>query len=538
MASGKPPAFDPGYGPADSKSDASSVKSSGGFSFYSAGSDAAGGRIPKRRHPDISKLGVPEWYSGDPPPAPEMPGTAPPAETPAHTMAHSTVMHATDAGAKPWLGIVLYSHAIAASPVPMYHNGAKIAGEVRMILDKAVHLSSIDVWFALTSETARDVFIPPVLTMTACLWNYKQGHPSAMGAAANFKGKFPAGTFVFPFEFPALPADTVVKCPDREVGKKKARLPLPPTYSVNGVGEFSGSIKYAVGVNVTREGLGSVDDEFDMKVQYLPLSRALPRVKTPFPCLPTRQDWPFTREVVGGWTLTPFGGHARLGEEVVEVEGILGIEAPAVYTAGEMLEFSLVLWSASPRALAALAQPGAIDVGFYKSDLSALDALDPKVSSRDHRKLERLARGRIWRADAGAPAEDAPAPEYVLVDLTTSAGAEKTDLVRLDGAVRVPACSHPSFRYASMAREYLLVLVFRHPQHTHVSPNALFVEAPVWYVLNRFEHQAETGAARADLSVKGPVIPVGDETVRLAAKMGHVTTQVRPTTRTQRLAAF
>jgi len=86
---------------------------------------------------------------------------------------------------------------------------------------------------------------------------------------------------------------------------------------------FSGNIKYTVGVNIVFDGFGGIDDEFDMQGQYLPLCKPLPRVKTPFPYIPTREDWPFSREVVGGWTLTPFGGRGRLGEEMVEVEGIV-----------------------------------------------------------------------------------------------------------------------------------------------------------------------------------------------------------------------
>jgi hypothetical protein len=89
------------------------------------------------------------------------------------------------------------------------------------------------------------------------------------------------------------------------------------------LGGFSGNIKYRVSVNVTRNGFGSVDDQFDTEVQYLPLAKALPRVKTPFPYFPTREDWPFVREVVGGWTLTPFGGRGRIGQEMVEVEGLV-----------------------------------------------------------------------------------------------------------------------------------------------------------------------------------------------------------------------
>ncbi|KAF7330893.1 hypothetical protein MVEN_02428800 [Mycena venus] len=624
---GKPSPNGPGDGslPISSKrnmkSYASSVKSSGGASmrslaesissFYST-LTGSGPRVPKRRRADISRLGVPEWYADEPPPLQAMPGTAPPSEAPAFSIAHSRVMHATDANVEPWLSVVLYSHAPATNPMPMYHNGDKIAGEVRMVLNKPESLSSIDVWFVLKSDSVVDMQKPPILTMTANLWNRKKGDPRAMAAGGGpFKGKFPEGTFVFPFQFPALPTDTVVKHPDEERRKNKGRVPLPPTYFLAMVGSFSGNIKYTIGVNVAREGIASIDEEFDADIQYLPLARPLPREKTPFPFLPTREDWPFAREVVGGWSLTPFGGRGRLGEELVEVEGILGIQEPAVYTAGQTLEFSLMLWSANPLALEALAQPGAIEVAYYKNDLFALDALNPKNSSRKNRKLERLAPGRIWLTDAGKPADDEPAPECALVKLPEPSGGPKSPtspvgssrvkgasssrmqqvwvadsddadnatlpgdasepekggdnepppsptpsfdglddvpdperVVRLDGEVRVPACSHPSFRFSSMAREYILHILIKHPQYSHISPSAtgIIAEVPVWYVLNRFGHLAPDAAQNAvdhtTLPVKGAVIPVGDDAVRLPATVGHVTTQKRPTFRAQRVAAF
>ncbi|KAJ6463254.1 hypothetical protein C8R47DRAFT_1157604 [Mycena vitilis] len=526
------------------KSYASSIKSSGGasmrslaesmFSFYSAVT-GSGPRVPKRRRPDYSKLGVPEWYAEDPPPLVAMPGTGPPSKFPPFITAHSTVMHATDAGVEPWLAVVLHSHAptSSSSVMPMYHNAAKITGEVRMVLANPTSLSSIDVWFVLRSDSVVDFQKLPILSMTANLWNRKKGNPRAMADGSGpFKGKFPAGTYIFPFQFAALPEDTIVKHPNEERRQNQGRVPLPPTYHLGMVGSFSGNIKHTIGVNVTREGIGSVDEEFDVDVQYLPLAKPLPRVKTPFPYLPTREDWPFAREVVGGWTLTPFGGRGRLGEEIAELEGILGIQEPAVRTGGQTLEFSLILWSANPLALEALAQPGAIEVGYYKTDIFSLDALNPKNTSRKNRKLERLAEGRVWSTDAGRPADDAPRPECTLVkvpesspgskppnssgsgvgssrikvasssrmqqvwtadtvdashdtlvgDVSTLAiktgdPAEPEDenaerapsptpsleglddlpdperVVRLDGEIRVPACSHPSFRFTNMARE-------------------------------------------------------------------------------------
>ncbi|KAJ7727877.1 hypothetical protein B0H16DRAFT_1894247 [Mycena metata] len=607
---------------------ASSVKSSGGASmrslaesvssFYST-ITGSGPRVPKRRRADFSRLGAPaEWFADEPPPLKEMPGTAAPSEIPPFHMAHSTIMPPTTAGAEPWLGLVLYSNAPQTSTMPMYHNGAKVTGEVRMVIDKPTNLSSVDVWLVLKSDTVVDILKPPMLTFLVNVWNRKKGDPrAATGGSPPFKGKFPAGTFIFPFEFPALPADTIVKHPDDEKRKNQARVPLPPTYHVAVVGGFSGNIQHIVGINVTREGLGSINEEFDNPVQYLPLTRALSRVKTPFPYLPLREDWPFARELVGGWSLTPFGGRGRLGEELVEFEGILGIQEPAVYTAGQTLEFSLLLWSANPLALEALAQPGAIEVGYYKSDIFSVDALNPKNSSRKNRRLARLAEGRTWVSDDGRPADDAPRPECVLVKLpepttptktptsplasstagssrvkgappsrmaqvwtadaddadeTTLAGdvdpskdkdesedrppspapsfegmddmSDPERVIRLDGEVLVPAGSHPSFRYANMAREYLLHILIRHPQYSHISPAAtgIVAEVPVWYVVDRFGHLTPGVASNevdlASLPIKGPTIAVPEDAVRLPPSTGAVTTQKRPTNRAERMAAF
>lgn len=202
----------------------------------------------------------------------------------------------------------------------------------------------------------------------------------------------------------------------------------------------------------------------------------------------------------------------------------LGCQEPAVYTAGQLLEFSLLLWSPNPLALEALGQPSAIEVGIYKSDLFSMHVLAPRTSSRKNRHLTKLAGGRVWREDDGRPGDDEPIPEIKLVNLpesqTAGTGAkgmpgsaasgshtvkgarssrmqevwtednepdertsaeadsksspstervpsptpsledidfddgQQTDhFLRLQGEVRVPPCSHPSFRYSNMGRE-------------------------------------------------------------------------------------
>ncbi|KAK7039678.1 hypothetical protein R3P38DRAFT_3468419 [Favolaschia claudopus] len=621
------------------KSYAASVKSAGGatirslaesmLSFYSM-ITLGGTRVPKRRRPDFSTLGVPQWYAEDPPPAPLMPGTDVPSPIPAiYTSATAGVLHARNEGEKPWLGIVLYSHAHPNnSQRPIYHQAAQVQGEVRVLFKKPVKVGSIDIWLTVASDSVLDIFKPPMLGMTATLWNREKGHPKTP-TGRPLEGKFPKGTFVFPFEFPELPTDTLVKHPSDTKIRNQARVPMPPSYFISKVTGFSGNISYVVGVNIVFDGIGGIDDEFDMPFQYMPLFKPLPQVKTLFPFIPTREDWPFKREVIGGWTLTPFGGRGRLGEEMVEVEGILGVQEPAVYTAGQTIEFSLLLWSTNPLALEALGQSAAIEVGLYKSDIFALDVMNPRTSTRKNRYLTKVAPGRTWRTDDGRPDDDAPEPEFHMVQLPdppspgskpqlspaaggshrvkgapssrmkemwveddktemaesekavvqdgveepdnidskqkenqdsfaadseTLAGSERaphrpTDhFVRLDGEVKVPVCSHPSFRYTHMGREYVVHLIISHPQYSHISPNAtgLLAEFPIWYVVDRFSHLppgvANAGAGRpqdfSKLPVTGTTIAVGPDAVRAPVSVGVPTTEKRPTGKYTRYFAF
>ena len=91
----------------------------------------------------------------------------------------------------------------------------------------------------------------------------------------------------------------------------------------------------------------------------------------------------------------------------------------------------------------------------------------------------------------------------------------------------------------------MLHILIRHPQYAHISPSGtgIVAEVPVWYVLNRFGGGAPTQAGqapeqRAALPMKGAELAVGADAVRLPKRIGHVTTQKRPTSRVQRVAAF
>ncbi|KAK7026628.1 hypothetical protein R3P38DRAFT_3268373 [Favolaschia claudopus] len=94
-----------------------------------------------------------------------------------------------------------------------------------------------------------------------------------------------------------------------------------------------------------------------------------------------------------------------------------------------------------------------------------------------------------------------------------------------------------------MAREYVLQLLIKHPQYSHISPTGpgIVAEVPVWYVVNRFSQPgapSEGGVDFTTLPIKGDAIPVGEGAVRLPLREGNVTTEKRPTFRVQRVAAF
>ncbi|KAF7318844.1 hypothetical protein HMN09_00219900 [Mycena chlorophos] len=708
-----------------SRSITSSIRSSGAASLRSIASLAesmvsfysmltgGGSRIPKRRRPDFSRLGVPEWYEGDPPEPPLMPGTAPATPVPPiYTRGISSVIHERVEGEPPYVGIVMYSHAFKNATMPMYHNGARVQGEVRLNIRKKEPIKSIDVWLTISMESVLDIYTPAMYAMTMTVWKREMGDPRKLGKHADpkrWEGSFPKGTFVFPFEFLELPSSVVVKHPMDGKRRNQARVPMPPTFYVSKVVGFSGSIKFLVGVNIVRDGYkNNIDDEFDMPFQYFPLCKRIPQAPTPFPFIPTREDWPFSRETVGGWILTPFGGRGRLGEEIVEVEGILGVQDPPVVTANDTLSYSLLLWSKNALALEALGQPAALEVLFCKSDGFGWDVMTPRTSTRKNRYVEKLAEGRAWRTDDGRPDDDAPKPEFVMVQLPepkpkkatpgpegssyrlkgapskrmkefvipeedeeedmfawkvpegkadTSASEDEEDpaagpssgssaasssgsevdpdekppsessqssiadeddevakeallnesestifddaestrdtirddqstrgtitrnyaesvttrapsptpseegvdeddipeqdhFVRLDGEVKVPACSHPSFRYTHMGREYILHISINHPQYNHISPSnttGITTESPVWYVLDRFAHlegknlgppRIQSPEELAKLPVTGPEIQVNGKTTRAPKVVGHATTEKRPTGKYVRYYAF
>lgn len=120
--------------------DAISLKSAGGVSVHSVRSIAEsatsftsalfnnGQRIPKRRRPEVSRLGVPTWYNKDPPEPPEMRGTEKVdfASRP-YTCAHSLPLRTVDAkpDEEPYCCLVLYNYAESSLNYATYYDSSE-----------------------------------------------------------------------------------------------------------------------------------------------------------------------------------------------------------------------------------------------------------------------------------------------------------------------------------------------------------------------------------------------------------------------------
>ena len=120
--------------------DAISIRSAGGISIHSVRSIAesvtsftsqlfGGQRVPKRRRPEISRLGAPTWYNKDPPEPPGMPGT----ETidlsgHPYTAAHAYSWQAFSANedAAPYCTLVFFSYAEPTAMFPRYYDNSEL----------------------------------------------------------------------------------------------------------------------------------------------------------------------------------------------------------------------------------------------------------------------------------------------------------------------------------------------------------------------------------------------------------------------------
>ena len=85
-----------------------------------------------------------------------------------------------------------------------------------------------------------------------------------------------------------------------------------------------------------------------------------------------------------------------------------GVQTPEVYSPGQTLRWSVLLWSKHIGALEALTDLSleCIDVAFLRSIVYGRDALQPKNLSRRNRTNLRIAQGRVWKTADGTPPGD------------------------------------------------------------------------------------------------------------------------------------
>nr|GAT56556.1 predicted protein [Mycena chlorophos] len=430
---------------ADKPADTASVKSAGARSLVASlySLTIGGQRVKKRRRPDFSTLGAPEWYTDTPPLPPDMPGTVWRTTIPAYSIAHGTVLPMRLEDKNHWLSLILYNHASESSLAAMYHNEAKVMGEVRLNLEKAKSILSLEVW--LTAGP---------YTFTAVVWNRQMGDPrKPSGAPGLWKDKFPVGSYVFPFELPPFPRFVRVVHPDNN-DTRTGLVPLPP----------SGKIKYSCGVGIRRDSVAGINEDMDMVLQYIPLTTPVQQPPVPFPFLASREDWPFKRETIGGWVLSPFGGRGRVALDVVEVEGLLGVRDPSVVMAGQKLEFIVILWSKSADALALLAQPAAVEVSYNMADfMPSSEVLRPREQSRQTRTQQKMATGRIWDAETGRPVDGAAAPQLVTPE----------HIEKKANAASAPLSSSPSSISSSMSTGSLSSSISGSPTQSRIVPSRM-----------------------------------------------------------------
>ncbi|KAF8696538.1 hypothetical protein RHS03_07832, partial [Rhizoctonia solani] len=413
----------------------------------------------------------------------------------------------------------------------IFYGGTSVSGEVRLVASKPDPIESIEVWIHLKSSCTFSEHEPSVLELRATLYRKS--------------GELLPGTYVFPFTFDPFPESVVVRQEEKKnvTGRPLARVPLPPSYNVRAP-HWMGRIEYEMGLVIKRRGM-KPNDYIELPLVYRPRHRLkpVPPISIPFPLIPTREDWPFESETIGGWSLTPFGGRGRWnGSENAEVEGLLGIPCPIAIVAGSKLRITLLLWGTTSARL--LIQPDAVRIRLIRAHVMGLDALSP--SSRAHTSRivfeEERWEGVVWadgerermlerkdsesgsEHDSGVGLED---QHPRVVEYTSERDVDEEEdqfpgtedagsLVKLHGSVIIPSDASPSFRYKNMAVEYLVQVIISHRDYNHVSPSGpgIVGEAPVWVVGTLPDRDSDASGNRAgdhtpDSSLATVVAPPG-----------------------------
>ncbi|CAE6395151.1 unnamed protein product [Rhizoctonia solani] len=423
----------------------------------------------------------------------------------------------------------------------IFYGGTSVSGEVRLVASKPDPIESVEVWICLKSSCTFSEHEPNALELRATLYRKP--------------GDLSPGTYVFPFTFDPFPESVVVRQEEKKnvTGRPLARVSLPPSYNVRAP-HWMGRIEYEMGLVVKRRGL-KPNDYIELPLVYRPRHRLkpIPPIHVPFPLIPTREDWPFEREDIGGWSLTPFGGRGRWnGSENVEVEGLLGIPCPAALIAGSKLRVTLLLWGTTSARL--LIQPDAVRIRLIRAHVMGLDALSPSSRAYTSRIVFEEERwdGVVWadgerermlerkdsesgsEHDSGVGLEDEH-PRIVEFTPEPQADEEEEDqfpgtedagsLTKLHGSVAIPREALPSFRYKNMAVEYLVQVIVSHRGYNHVSPSGpgIIGEAPVWVVGTLPDRDSDGAGNRGKKRLIGrSIVPLPKDVKRMPGVHGGV----------------
>ncbi|KAG8692768.1 hypothetical protein FRC09_010970, partial [Ceratobasidium sp. 395] len=511
-------------------------------SFYTSSGSSSGPRVPKRRRAPKSELGKPVFVSKCPDDELRLVDGVEVYDERGRVSGVALVRSVEDGG-QPRVSLLVNHFGEVGEQGVIFYGGTSVTGEVRLAISKPDSIESIEVSITLKSACTFSESEPETMTMRASLLSRPE--------------TFQPGTYVLPFAFEPFPNSVVVRQEEKKnvTGRPLARVPLPPSYNVRAP-HWMGRIEYEMGLVVKRKGLRP-NDYLEIPLVYRPRHRLKPTLPPPqpFPLIPTRDDWPFEREVVGGWSLTPFGGRGRwCGETKVKVEGLLGIPHPTVAHAGSKINVTLLLWGTHPASLAALSSPGSVRIRLIRAHVMGLDALSP--SSRAHTsrivfEAERSS-GGVWAdgeqegegEEEGSEGDDSGVggldgvvderrgkeDEDEFEDEMFPGAIDAGNIVKLHGSVVVPPAEDtvPSFRYKNMAVEYLVQVVICHKDYNHISPTGpgIVGEAPIWIVTGNTDgqdagpHPRERGRQRR--LVGRSIVPVSRDARRMPLVTGKL----------------
>ncbi|EJU05131.1 hypothetical protein DACRYDRAFT_105015 [Dacryopinax primogenitus] len=418
---------------------------------------SANGKKKKRRRPPVSQLGVPVFYVRDPLAARMLEGvdSLPPDEYGFDGTAHAKCLK--DRHGKPWISLVLWSHAGARAAVPLYYENEQIRGELRIHFDRLESLSEVSVWLQGTVYE-RGAHRPQILSQQACVWP-PHGKPQSL-----FSRKLRLkGTHVWPITF-QLPPDVAVFSELAQAASGKVGIQHPATFGPGDAIPFKLMLSSS-----SPEFVDVITTRYFVRAE---LARTV---------------------IVGDGVLdASYSNHDRSlyplfqGDLWREGDPSTGRESTSTPSLEEDVDFSSPVIRELPR---------------------------PKAKQP---QAERRPDIRQRRTSAGSSSATS-----VSENDNVGAGSAKVVRMEGRIQLPTGRMMKPSFRFNGVAIEYLIVVTFTPPDYTHISPRGVFqAECPVWLCSDWRNYQAPRAAGRPGGTVLGETIDVSGRVTREAEVVG------------------